>query len=121
MIIPYGISFGHLIKTLLQNTIKMREINIPIPNIEENELVTIEVSLGKENKKLLFRLEPINLETSQSDTSLVNNNLSALERIENLKKVIESYDKGWELIQIFAPLEKTNYIHILYRKKQTIL
>ena len=95
----------------------MREINIPIPNIEEDESVTIEVSIGKENKQLFFRLEPINLKPNQADTILTDNSLSSIERVEKLKKVIESYDKGWELIQIFAPLEKTDNIHILYRKK----
>jgi len=96
----------------------MREINIPIPNIEDNEQVAIEVTLGKKNKKLFFRLEPVALELNQIDMELINKDLDSIYRVEKLKKVIESYDKSWELIQIFAPLEKTRNIHILYRKNK---
>jgi hypothetical protein len=95
----------------------MREINIPIPNITDNEQVAIEVVLDKKNIKLFFRLEPVALDINQIDMELINKNLGSVYRVEKLKKVIENYDKSWELIQIFAPLEKTGNIHILYRKK----
>jgi len=95
----------------------MREINIPIPNIEDNEQVAIEVVLDKKNIKLFFRLEPVSFDIDQIDMELINKNLGSVYRVEKLKKVIENYDKSWELIQIFAPLEKTGNIHILYRKK----
>ena len=95
----------------------MREINIPIPNIEDNEPVVIEVTLGKKNKKLFFRLEPVAIELNQINIELINKNLDSIYRVGKLKKVIENYDKSWKLIQFFAPLEKTGNIHILYRKK----
>ncbi len=95
----------------------MREINIPLPNIEDNEPVVIEVTIGKKNKKLFFRFEPVAIELNQINIKLINKNLDSAYRVEELKKVIENYDKSWELIQIFAPLEKTGNIHILYRKK----
>jgi len=94
----------------------MREINIPLPKINDNENVEIEVSVGKREQKHFYRLESIPWETNEKSKT-VKKELNSSERIERLKKAIENYDKNWELIQIFAPLEKSLNIHILYRRK----
>jgi len=95
----------------------MREINIPLPDINNDDQVKIEVSVGDRKQKHYFRLESIPWEANISNKKNTKDELSSLERINILKKAIENYDKSWELIQIFAPLEKSLNIHILYRKK----
>ena len=95
----------------------MREINIPLPNINDDEKVEIEVSVGIKKQKHYFRLESLPWETNPSSKKNMEKELNSLERIDRLKKAIDKYDKSWELIQIFAPLEKSLNIHILYRKK----
>ncbi|RLD79579.1 MAG: hypothetical protein DRJ10_08650 [Bacteroidetes bacterium] len=95
----------------------MREINIPLPNISDDEQVEIEVSVDDRKRKYYFRLESIPWEANKKNKKNDKSELSSSERIGILKKAIENYDKSWELIQIFAPLEKSLNIHILYRKK----
>ena len=95
----------------------MREINIPIPNINDDDHVEIEISVGKQNQKHYYRLESVPWEEDSGLGKTEEKELSSSQRIEILKKAIETYDKNWELIQIFAPLEKSLNIHILYRKK----
>ncbi|MEN8118998.1 MAG: hypothetical protein ABFS35_01565 [Bacteroidota bacterium] len=95
----------------------MREINIPLPNINDEDHVEIEISVGKQDRKHYYRLESVPWETDLTRSKSIKKELSSSERVEKLKKAIESYDKSWELIQIFAPLEKSLNIHILYRKK----
>ena len=91
-------------------------VNIPLPNISDDEQIDIEVSIGKKKKRQYFRLESVSLDLNSSDEKSIEKELSSSEKIERLKKVIENYDKNWELIQIFAPLKKSFNIHILYRK-----
>ena len=50
--------------------------------------------------------------------SFADDDVSAsLARIYRLKRSIESYDKNWELIQIFTPNENAQHIQVLYRKR----
>ena len=96
----------------------MRELSIPLPNIDDDDQIHIEVSVGNKKQKHYFRLESIPWEANnENKRKSKNEELSSEERIDILKKAIENYDKSWELIQIFAPLEKSLNIHILYRKK----
>jgi len=54
----------------------------------------------------------------QDELSIADDDVSAsLARIYRLKRSIESYDKDWELIQIFTPSENAQHIQVLYRKK----
>ena len=104
----------------------MREINIPLPNLDDEDNVDIEVSVGSHEKKYSYRLESIpwdpeaDTEPESQKSNRQKKEMNSSERIDRLKKVIKNYDKNWELIQIFAPLEKSLNIHILYRKKGDI-
>jgi hypothetical protein len=96
----------------------MREISLPLPILKDDEIVEIVLTAGKSGKLEEFRYEafpwdvPAELSECKDETSL------SLARISRLKKAIESYDKSWELIQIFAPLERSGVIRVLYRKRK---
>lgn len=93
----------------------MREICLPLPEITGDQPVEIEIkSTGKENI-IQFRIVsfPFKEKNIQDDIS----GKTTKEHINNLKNIIESYDKSWELLQIFAPLNNSKYIQVLFRKK----
>ncbi len=96
----------------------MREINIPLPNMNDDDQVEIELLVGKRKEKHYYRLESVPWEKDSDHIETEKKENSSAERIESLKKAIKNYDKNWELIQIFAPLEKSLNIHILYKKKR---
>lgn len=94
----------------------MRDICIPIPHFEENQIAEVEVTINGKKQHFNFRVEsfPWSLtkdEDGHSDSSDVS------EKILLLKNLIESYDKNWELIQIFTPKSDAHYIQILFRQK----
>lgn len=92
----------------------MRESNIPLPNISDNDHVEIEVSVGSRKQKHYYRLESV---PWKKDSDKEKKELSSSERIEILKKAIENYDKNRELIQIFASLEKSLNVQNSLQKK----
>lgn len=95
----------------------MKELCIPVPNIAENEIAEIYLKVGHERLNYLFRVEsfPWDVEDElNQDNDPVHNSLA---RITRLKDAIASYDKSWELMQIFTPLENAHFIQVLYRKK----
>lgn len=100
----------------------MRQICLPLPGYEDDEPVEIRIQTGFKGKTVVFRLEPVkwlqDKDLIDSGDSLDSLDIS-LSRINELKKSIESYDKSWELIQIFAPLKNSNFLRILYRKRIT--
>jgi len=95
----------------------MKEINIPIPDITENETAEVEVNVRGRKLKYNFRVVSFPWE-EEGKLSVIKDPLSiSLARIYRLKKRIESYDNNWELIQIYKPSKNADHIHILYRKK----
>jgi len=102
----------------IYKTRSMREVTIPLPLVKENEQVEIQVNVGKKRKIEHYKIDSFQWEC-EDELSRGNDATSiSLARISRLKKLIESYDKSWELIQIFAPLENSEFIRVLYRKKE---
>jgi len=95
----------------------MKEICIPIPYLREKEIANVEVSLAGKKIRYNFRVESFPWEVSEEFSKLTDPLERSLARIYKLKSAIESYDKEWELIQIFNPDENADHIHVLYRKK----
>lgn len=95
----------------------MNQINLPIPSIKNDEPVEINMFVGKERKELHFKVVPFVWEVEDELSSQKDSTSVSLARISRLKKSIENYDKAWELLQIFAPLENSKFIQVLYRKK----
>ena len=96
----------------------MREICVPIPDITENEIAEVVVNIRGRRIKYNYRVESFPWE-SDKKLSVYDDVLSiSSARINELRKHIESYDKEWELVQIFNPSEDARHIHVLYRKKK---
>ncbi|HEX2395798.1 MAG TPA: hypothetical protein VHI78_10650 [Bacteroidales bacterium] len=97
----------------------MKEICIPIPYLREQEIAEVEVTLAGKKLRYSFRVESFPWEIGEEFASLADPLEKSLARIYKLKNAIESYDKSWELIQIFNPDGHADHIHVLYRKKVT--
>jgi hypothetical protein len=95
----------------------MRQISLPLPRFEDDEPVEIKIKTGIKGRTYVYRLEPVKWESDEELGKAGDKTAISLYRINQLKLSIESYDKSWELIQIFAPLKNSNYLRVLYRKR----
>jgi hypothetical protein len=95
----------------------MRQISLPLPTIDDAELIEIDVKTEKQNKIVQFRIQSFSWKNDEETSNKKSCKDISYLRILSLKKSIESYDKSWELIQIFAPLENSGFIRVLYRKQ----
>ena len=110
-------AFERLNLKLKKISIIMNQINLPIPNINNDEHVEINMLVGKEKKEVHFKVVPFVWEEEDELSDKKDSTSVSLARISRLKKSIENYDKSWELLQIFAPLENSKFIQVLYRKR----
>ena len=95
----------------------MKEVSLPLPPTKEDEPIEIKVKLGTEKQEIDFKVVPFVWETEDELSNSKDDTSVSLARITRLKKSIENYDKSWELLQIFAPLEDAKFIRVLYRKR----
>ena len=96
----------------------MRDLCVPVPDFGENEIADIELRVGDKKIQYSFRVESFPWEV-EDELSVADDDVSAsLARIYRLKRSIESYDKDWELIQIFTPNENAQHIQVLYRRRK---
>ncbi len=97
----------------------MKDLCVPIPDFGENEIADIELRVGDKKITYSFRVESFPWEV-EDELSMADDDVSAsLARIYRLRRSIEGYDKGWELIQIFTPNDSAKYIQVLYRKRNS--
>ncbi len=96
----------------------MNELCVPVMGITENDVAEVTVSVKGKKIKYEFRIESFPWETDETITETKDPLVISLGKIYRLKHAIESYDKHWELIQIFNPTEGSDHVHVLYRKKQ---
>ena len=99
----------------------LKDICIPIPGFGEEEVAELHLKIGDQQISYDFRVEsfPWNVEDNFNDEK-EDEGSKSLARIERLKKAINSYDKSWELIQIFNPPDNVKYIHVLFRRKKKL-
>jgi len=84
----------------------MSEITIQIPSLREvKQMIEIEVKINGERKRFNYRVETFKWEENREPE----------ERIDNLKKMIKSYDRKWRLIMIGNPHE--DIIPIMFRER----
>ncbi len=95
----------------------MREICIPIPLNDDNQLAEVEVTLANKKQSILFRLESFSWDIVEEINDESDAITDKLNKIYNLKKAISNYDSNWEVIQIFTPAESAKNIQVLFRKK----
>ena len=95
----------------------MKDLCVPVPDFAEDEIADIELRVGDKKIQYSFRVESFPWEV-EDELSVADDDVSeSLARIYRLKRSIESYDKDWELIQIFTPNENAQHIQVLYRKR----
>ena len=97
----------------------MKEICVPIPDITEDEIAEVVVNVRGRRITYNYRIESFpwkadNILEPYDDILTLSSS-----RINELRRYIESYDKEWELVQIFNPSEDASHIHVMYRRKKT--
>jgi hypothetical protein len=96
----------------------MREISVPIPFTENDEVAEVEVKFSNKKISIQYRLESFPWDISDDiDLKPEDEITEKLMKIYRLKKTIAEYDPAWELIQIFTPSANSKFIQILFRKK----
>lgn len=95
----------------------MREICIPLFGFEENDEAEVIVKLGEKRLQYDFRVVSFKWEVDDVYSNGKDEISKSLAIIARLKSSIKEYDKNWELIQIFNPLDDAKYIQVLYRKR----
>jgi hypothetical protein len=96
----------------------MNELCVPVPGITENDVAEVTVSIKGKKIRYEFRIESFPWDVDESLANVTDPLVISLGKIYKLKQAIESYNKKWELIQIFNPSEGSDHVHVLYRKKQ---
>ncbi|QQS35416.1 MAG: hypothetical protein IPM56_14355 [Ignavibacteriales bacterium] len=95
----------------------MSEICVPIPHFAGKDIAEVEVKIGDNKTQFNFRLESFPWQSDEDLDDARKN--SAEEKILSLKSMIESYDKGWELVQILTPPTGAKHIHVLFRQRKS--
>ena len=95
----------------------MKDLCVPIPNFGDEEFAEIILKVGGKNIRYNFRVASFPWDSVADAEKLPDEISLSLARIQQLRESIESYDKKWELIQIFTPSEGARNIQVLYRMK----
>jgi len=98
----------------------MKDLCVPIPNFGDEEAADIMLKVGDQRIEYNFRVESFPWDVEDDLTHEDDDIANSLARISRLKKSIESYDKDWELIQIFTPSENSKHIQVLYRRRRKV-
>jgi hypothetical protein len=99
----------------------MKELCIPVPGFGEDQIAEVSLTIGEKKVVYSYRVEsfPWSIDQPNEDCSALSADdyeHATLEQINNLRKSLSNYDKGWELIQIFTPRKGATHIQVLYRK-----
>jgi len=99
----------------------MREICIPISDFGDDEIAEVMLTVGQRKVNYSFRVEsfPWNIEGVRIENDDSDGNHATLEQIILLRKELATYDKSWELVQIFTPRKGATHIQVLYRKRNS--
>ncbi len=95
----------------------MKDLSIPIPGFKDYDNAEIILKIGGKETSFNFRVVSFPWEDEHDAVNYPDGLTRSLARIYRLKESIESYDKEWELIQIFNPSEDAGFIQVLYRKR----
>ncbi len=87
----------------------MPSITIQLPAIDADQQIEVEVKINGQKKEYHYRVEIFAWEQCPDP---------AEERAKCLQRMITSYDKEWQLVQIGAPLEKSIPIMFKERRKE---
>ena len=84
----------------------MPSITIQLPAIDADQQVEVEVKINGKKKTYHYRVEIMAWEQCEEPPQ---------ERALCLKRMIERYDKDWQLLQIGAPTEKA--IPVMFKQR----
>ncbi len=90
----------------------MKEISIPLPDFLDKQIAEIEVKINGKRRQFNFKVESFRWEPEDEV-------LSIDDRIKMLQQSLQTYNKSWELIQIFRPKDDSKFIQVLFRQKGT--
>lgn len=88
----------------------MKEISIPLPDFLDKQIAEIEVKINGKKRLFNYRIESFRWEPDNEEWTIE-------EKIKELQNGLESYNKSWELIQIFKPKEDSKFVQALFRQK----
>lgn len=94
----------------------MKDICIPIPKFEENQIAEVEVTVNGKKRKFNFRVESFAWDPTNGNGADTTDISIVEKKIQKLKDSIESYDKHWQLVQIYTPTPGSKYIQVLFRQ-----
>ena len=84
----------------------MPSISIQLPAIEADQQIEVEVKINGKKKTYNYRVEIFAWEQCVEPAD---------QKAQCLKRIIEGYDKNWQLLQIGAPTEKT--VPIMFKQR----
>ncbi len=87
----------------------MKDVSIHLPDFLEQQIAEIEVKINGKKRLYNFRVESFRWEPESEK-------LTVEQKISRLKELIDSYNKDWELIQIFKPRENSKFVQVLFRQ-----
>ncbi len=94
----------------------MRDICLPLKDVENDQPVEVVVNVAGESRKYNFKVETFDWSITEEEMADHPFDKYTL-RIQKLRDAIEKYDKNWEVIQIFDPGRESNYVQALFRLK----
>lgn len=90
----------------------MNNICVPIPRFAAEQSAQVSVKIAEQTTNFNYRVESFNWVSEEQMAGM-----ESAVRIESLKGNIERYDKKWELIQIYSPGPRDEFIQVLFREK----
>lgn len=91
----------------------MKDVSIPLPDFLDQQIAEIEVKINGKKRQYNFRVESFRWEPESEKWTVE-------QKINRLRELIDSYNKDWELIQIFKPGENSKYVQILFRQHRVL-
>jgi len=98
---------------ILERESVMKDVSIPLPDFLDQQIAEIEVKINGKKRHYNFRVESFRWEPDGEEWDVER-------KIKKLGEEIESYNKSWELIQIFRPKENSKFVQALFRQKGNI-
>lgn len=83
----------------------MNDICVPLPRLSEVTHAEVEVKIQGRLQSFNYRVE--SFAWRRSDQA----------RIERLRKSIQGYERGWELVQIYNPGPRDRHVQVLFRQR----
>ena len=84
----------------------MQSICVPIPDLEVEQIVEVEVTIDGKARRFNYRIETYDWVGAKT----------ADDRIDGLRAYIDSYDKTWQLMEIGTPT--STLIPLMFRQRQ---